>query len=80
MAHKISKDILKDLIYNLVTVLLDKRLSELEEGPQVVRAVNVMVVKIVEKADHTSVIRYVLNMVHTNLKMPGISEVGPKKP
>ena len=51
-----SKDILKDLLNNLVTVLLDNRLNELEDGPQIVRSVNVLVVKIVEKSDQTNVL------------------------
>ena len=55
LATHASKDILKELIYNLVTMLLDNRLMELEEGPQVVRSVNVLVVKIVEKSDQTNV-------------------------
>jgi cytoskeleton-associated protein 5 len=54
-----SPDVLKDLIFNLVTVLLDPRLNSLEEGPQVRRAVNVLVVKIVNKCDPTSIMRLV---------------------
>ncbi|KAL4225289.1 Cytoskeleton associated protein 5 [Mactra antiquata] len=56
LASHASKDISKELIYNLVTMLLDNRLMELEEGPQVVRAVNVLVVKIVEKSDQTNIL------------------------
>ena len=56
LATQASKDILKDLLNNLVTVLLDNRLNELEDGPQIVRSVNVLVVKIVEKSDQTNVL------------------------
>lgn len=56
LAVHASKDILKELIYNLVTMLLDNRLMELDDGPQVVRSVNVLVIKIVEKSDQTNVI------------------------
>ena len=52
-----SKDALKDLIFNLITVLLDSRINSLDDGPQLVRSVNVMVVKIVDKGDHTNVMR-----------------------
>jgi hypothetical protein len=38
-------------------LLLDNRLTTLEEGAQVIRTVNVMVVKIVEQADHTNILR-----------------------
>ncbi|XP_048241542.1 cytoskeleton-associated protein 5-like isoform X2 [Haliotis rufescens] len=55
LAKKAGKDILKDVVNSLITILLDSRLMELEEGPQVVRSVNVTVVKIVEKTDHTSI-------------------------
>lgn len=57
LAKKASKDVLKDLVNSLITILLDNRLTSLEEGAQVIRTVNVMVVKIVEHADHTSVLR-----------------------
>ncbi|XP_060086364.1 cytoskeleton-associated protein 5-like [Ylistrum balloti] len=63
LSAKASKDILKDLINNLVTILLDNRLGELEEGAQVVRSVNVMVVKIVEKADHTSIMSALIRLL-----------------
>ena len=56
LATQASKDILKELINNLVTVLLDNRLNELDDGPQIVRSVNVLVVKIVEKSDQTNVL------------------------
>ena len=56
LAVQASKDILKELISNLITMLLDNRLMELEDGPQVVRSVNVLVVKIVEKSDQTNVL------------------------
>ena len=39
--------------------MLDSRLQELEDGPQVVRSVNIMIVKIVEKSDPTSIMRYI---------------------
>lgn len=48
---------LKDLVNSLITILLDNRLTSLEEGAQVIRTVNVMVVKIVEHADHTNILR-----------------------
>ncbi|OWF42942.1 cytoskeleton-associated protein 5-like [Mizuhopecten yessoensis] len=63
LSSKASKDVLKDLINNLVTILLDNRLVELEEGAQVVRSVNVMVVKIVEKADQTSIMSALIRLL-----------------
>ena len=52
-----SRDILKDIVHNLLTIMLDSRLQELEDGPQVVRSVNIMIVKIVEKSDPTNIMR-----------------------
>ena len=54
LAKRASKDILKDLMHRLVTMLLDNRLMKLDDGPQIVRSVNVLVVKIVEKSDQTN--------------------------
>ena len=52
-----SRDVLKDIVHNLLTIMLDSRLQELEEGPQVVRSVNIMIVKIVEKSDPSNIMR-----------------------
>ena len=54
LAQEASKDVLCDLLNGLVTVLLDDRLMALEGGPQVMRSVNVLLVKVVENADHTN--------------------------
>ncbi|XP_052066786.1 cytoskeleton-associated protein 5-like [Mytilus californianus] len=63
LAKKASKDVLKDLVNSLITILLDNRLTSLEEGAQVIRTVNVMVVKIVEHADHTSVLSALIRLL-----------------
>ena len=52
-----SRDVLKDIVHNLLTIMLDSRLQELEDGRQVVRSVNIMIVKIVEKSDPTNIMR-----------------------
>ncbi|XP_038047612.1 cytoskeleton-associated protein 5-like [Patiria miniata] len=54
LAQEASKDVLCDLLNGLVTVLLDDRLMALEGGPQVMRSVNVLLVKVVENADHSN--------------------------
>ena len=55
LGRQASKDVLRDIIMNLVTLLLDNRLMELKEGPQVVRSFNVTVVKIIENSDFTNI-------------------------
>ncbi|XP_071809133.1 cytoskeleton-associated protein 5-A-like isoform X2 [Asterias amurensis] len=54
LAVEASKDVLSDLLNGLIMVLLDDRLMVLEGGPQVMRSVNVLLVKVVENADHSS--------------------------
>ena len=51
MAQKASKDVLCDLINGLITALIYDRLMSFDDGPQVVRSVNVLMVKVVENAD-----------------------------
>lgn len=58
LIREATRDVLKDLVYHLITILLDTRLNDLEDGQQVARSVNVTVVRIVEKADPTNVMRY----------------------
>ena len=58
LGNKAGKDVLRDVMTSLVTLLLDDRLMELDDGPQVVRSVNVTVVKMVERADPTNIMGY----------------------
>ena len=57
LAREATRDVLKDLMYHLITILLDTRLNKLEDGQQVARSVNVAVVRLVEKSDSTNVMR-----------------------
>ena len=57
LVREATRDVLKDLIYNLITILLDNRLNDIEDGQEVIRAVNVTVVKVVEQADVTNIMR-----------------------
>lgn len=45
-----------DLVNGLITVLIDDRLMNFEDGPQVVRSVNVLMAKVVENSDHSNII------------------------
>lgn len=51
---------LKDLMHGLITLMLDSRVEDLEEGEQVIRSVNLLVVKVLEKSDQTNILRYVM--------------------
>ncbi|XP_062581374.1 cytoskeleton-associated protein 5-A-like [Saccostrea cucullata] len=79
LATKTSKEILKDLFNSLITLLLDQRLSLLNDGPQVVRSVNVMIVKLMEKSDYTNtmcaLIKSLQDCVATETFSPKFSEL-----
>ncbi|XP_041367175.1 cytoskeleton-associated protein 5-like isoform X2 [Gigantopelta aegis] len=63
LAKAASKDILKDVLHSLITMILDNRLEEFEEGPQVIRSVNVTVVTVIEKSDHTNVMSALIRLL-----------------
>ncbi|XP_053545282.1 cytoskeleton-associated protein 5 [Bombina bombina] len=58
LAREASTGVLKDLMHGLITLMLDSRIEDLEEGQQVVRSVNLLVVKVLEKSDQTNILRY----------------------
>uniref|UniRef100_A0A8U8C9N0 Cytoskeleton associated protein 5 n=1 Tax=Geospiza parvula TaxID=87175 RepID=A0A8U8C9N0_GEOPR len=53
LAREASTGVLKDLMHGLITLMLDSRVEDLEEGEQVIRSVNLLVVKIL---DHLTMI------------------------
>ncbi|PIK41383.1 putative cytoskeleton-associated protein 5 [Apostichopus japonicus] len=53
-----------DLVNGLITVLIDDRLMNFEDGPQVVRSVNVLMAKVVENSDHSNIIGALLKLLH----------------
>ncbi|CAH1786978.1 unnamed protein product [Owenia fusiformis] len=64
LAKEATSGVLKDLVYHLITILLDTRLTSLDDGPQVVRSVNVMVVKIVERSNPTEIMTALIRLLH----------------
>jgi len=69
LAHEATRDVLKDLIYTLITILLDSRLNEVEDGQHITRSVNVTIVKIVEKADATNVLSALIKLLHNTVSI-----------
>uniref|UniRef100_A0A8C3V1D9 Cytoskeleton associated protein 5 n=1 Tax=Catharus ustulatus TaxID=91951 RepID=A0A8C3V1D9_CATUS len=61
LAREASTGVLKDLMHGLITLMLDSRIEDLEEGEQVIRSVNLLVVKVLEKSDQTNILRYILD-------------------
>ncbi|EDV29465.1 uncharacterized protein TRIADDRAFT_51833 [Trichoplax adhaerens] len=44
-----SKDVLRDLISNLISLIPDERITHFGDGPQIIRALNVLMAKVLEK-------------------------------
>ena len=64
--------VLHDLIHIIVLVLLEPGVANLPEGGQLIRALNVLTVKIVERSDHTAVslaLLRLLQVVEVNLDL-----------
>ncbi|XP_033117139.1 cytoskeleton-associated protein 5-like isoform X3 [Anneissia japonica] len=54
LAMKASKDVLCDLVNGLITVLIDNRLEAFDDGPQVIRSINMLMVKVLDQSDPTN--------------------------
>ncbi|CAH2325956.1 cytoskeleton-associated 5-like isoform X1 [Pelobates cultripes] len=67
LAREASTGVLKDLMHGLITLMLDTRVDELEEGQQVVRSVNLLVVKVLEKSDQTNILSALLVLLQDSL-------------
>ncbi|CAG5116856.1 unnamed protein product, partial [Candidula unifasciata] len=68
MGKKASTNILKDLMHSLLIVLLDTQIEQLEEGPQIIRTVNVTVVKIINKSDPTNITCAIISLMRECLQ------------
>lgn len=67
LAREASTGVLKDLMNGLITLMLDARVEDLEEGQQVVRSVNLLVVKVLEKSDQTNILSALLVLLQDSL-------------
>lgn len=59
LAREASMGVLKDLVQGLVTVLLDPRIEESQEGQQLIRSVNMLLRRLIEASDQTNILRCV---------------------
>ncbi|XP_069178181.1 cytoskeleton-associated protein 5 isoform X4 [Procambarus clarkii] len=71
LGTKATRDVLRDVVHVLIHILLDPRLSQLEDGPQIIRAINVLVVRLVEKAQFTHVFSALLKLLHESVGSGG---------
>nr|XP_033784266.1 cytoskeleton-associated protein 5 isoform X2 [Geotrypetes seraphini] len=67
LAREASTGVLKDLMHGLITLMLDSRVEDLEEGQQIIRSVNLLVVKVLEKSDHTNILSALLVLLQDSL-------------
>uniref|UniRef100_H2MHR3 Cytoskeleton associated protein 5 n=1 Tax=Oryzias latipes TaxID=8090 RepID=H2MHR3_ORYLA len=67
LAREASMGILKDLMHGLIMLMLDSRVEDIEEGTQVIRSVNLLVIRVLEKSDPTNLIRSVITGFHSCL-------------
>uniref|UniRef100_A0A8C5MTL3 Cytoskeleton associated protein 5 n=1 Tax=Leptobrachium leishanense TaxID=445787 RepID=A0A8C5MTL3_9ANUR len=67
LAREASTGVLKDLMHGLINLMLDSRVEDLAEGQQVVRSVNLLVVKVLEKSDQTNILSALLVLLQDSL-------------
>ncbi|NXC79184.1 CKAP5 protein, partial [Cercotrichas coryphoeus] len=78
LAREASTGVLKDLMHGLITLMLDSRVEDLEEGEQVIRSVNLLVVKVLEKSDQTNILSALIVLLQDSLLATANLEVAPK--
>uniref|UniRef100_A0AAY4E6W4 TOG domain-containing protein n=1 Tax=Denticeps clupeoides TaxID=299321 RepID=A0AAY4E6W4_9TELE len=61
LAREASMGVLKDLMHGLITLMLDSRVEDIEDGQQLIRSVNLLVVRVLEKSDQTNILRSILD-------------------
>uniref|UniRef100_A0A667Y8P5 Cytoskeleton associated protein 5 n=1 Tax=Myripristis murdjan TaxID=586833 RepID=A0A667Y8P5_9TELE len=58
-AREASSGVLKDLIEGLLTVILDPRVEDLQDGRQIICSINILLGKLFEKGEQTNLLRFV---------------------
>ncbi|XP_053923572.1 cytoskeleton-associated protein 5 isoform X2 [Cuculus canorus] len=67
LAREASIGVLKDLVHSLITLMLDSRVEDLEEGEQVIRSINFLVLKVLKKSDQTNILSALLVLLQDSL-------------
>ena len=55
LSSRVSKDMLRDLTEQLISLLVNGHMEELDNGESYIRIVNTLVVRIIERSDHTNI-------------------------
>ncbi|XP_015926242.1 cytoskeleton-associated protein 5 [Parasteatoda tepidariorum] len=74
LAKKASRDVLRDLIPHLITVMLDERLEDLQEGAQVIKVINVLIMRILMKSNPTHVLSALVKLLHDCVGSSNVSD------
>ncbi|KRT82537.1 HEAT domain-containing protein [Oryctes borbonicus] len=64
LGRKISVDVLKEIMLQLISILAEGKLSDVVNGDSYVRVVNLHCVKIMERSDHTNIICTLVKLLH----------------
>uniref|UniRef100_A0A674AWJ9 Cytoskeleton associated protein 5 n=1 Tax=Salmo trutta TaxID=8032 RepID=A0A674AWJ9_SALTR len=67
LARESSMGVLKDLMHGLITLMLDARVEDIEDGQQLIRSVNLLVVRVLEKSDQTNILSALLVLLQDSL-------------
>ena len=71
---KASMQVLHDLVNIIILILLEPSLPNMPEGAQLVRALNVLTVKIVDRSDHNNVSSALIKLLHECVGNSGLSD------
>uniref|UniRef100_A0A096LRA5 Cytoskeleton associated protein 5 n=1 Tax=Poecilia formosa TaxID=48698 RepID=A0A096LRA5_POEFO len=67
LAREASIGVLKDLMHSLITLMLDSRVEDVEDGTQVIRSVNLLVIRVLEHSDQTNIFSALLVLLQDTL-------------
>ncbi|XP_070827675.1 cytoskeleton-associated protein 5 isoform X1 [Chaetodon trifascialis] len=73
LAREASMGVLKDLMHGLITLMLDSRVEDIKDGQQLIRSVNLLVIRVLEKSDQTNMISALLVLLQDSL----VTTAGP---
>ncbi|XP_058500343.1 cytoskeleton-associated protein 5 isoform X2 [Solea solea] len=73
LAKEASMGVLKDLMHGVITLMLDSRVEDIEDGQQVIRSVNLLMISVLDKSDMTNIISALLVLLQDSLFMTASS-------
>ncbi|XP_059917164.1 cytoskeleton-associated protein 5 isoform X3 [Gadus macrocephalus] len=71
LAREASMGVLKDLMHGLITLMLDGRVEDIEDGQQLIRSVNLLMVRVLERSDQTNILSALLVLLQDSLITTG---------